>query len=413
MACFWFGYMVKVLFVTAFDLSEHSGSHVATRSLIRALGSREHIALTLLAPVPSNGSDLSSALPVARWEPLPPRTRWSVWWHLTTAVRVWWRLRQIVRAWEPDIVAVRHAIYFVPAAFLFPRRKQKLVLLIRGSLKVPLGISGPVGDLLENVTRLVSLRVADRADRVLFAYRDAIGDEGRRLSRAVIRVVPNGADVGVFPVVSKEEARNQLDSVGRGRLAGKVVGFAGSLRSRHCLEELLHSSGILHRSGLDHRLLIVGNGPVRPALETLAAELGIRDFVRFVGRVPHEEVGLCLAACDLLYGVVDPTNPSNPIKVYEGLAAGRPVITSAKPELQFVEDHAFGALVTSIDPPKIAAAIKAGLSMPWTEGDAARARDYISEHHSWDTLASEVLEVAKVQAPGLPERDLRSGEGVC
>jgi glycosyltransferase involved in cell wall biosynthesis len=76
-------------------------------------------------------------------------------------------------------------------------------------------------------------------------------------------------------------------------------------------------------------LLVIGEGPCRPALERRLSEAGLRDRVEFTGRVEHARVPGLLARADVC---VDPA-PSSPlndrstmIKVTEYLAAGRPVV---------------------------------------------------------------------------------------
>ena len=384
--------MTRVLFVTHFDLAQHSGSNVATRSVIRALCRQDNAEVTLLSPVPVDGSDLASDLPVAAWERLPARTRFSGWWQMVTAARVRSRLKCLLG--EPDafdVVVARYGPFFVPATLLFPRRGTRLVLLIRGTM--PLGLPGLPGRLVESLARRLSLAVATRADRLLFAFEDAVGNVRRKLPSDRIRIIPNGADLTAFPKLSQSEARQSLEQEGGLKLEGKVVGFAGSIRPRHCLEELLQASSHLHRRGLAHRILIVGDGPVRPRLEEMALELEIQPSVHFTGRVPHGEVGRYLSACDVLYSPVHPSNPSNPIKVYEGLAAGRPVVTSPRPELLFVAEQRFGVLAKGHDLEALVAALEEGLSLDWTGEDAQRGRAYIEKHHTWDTVAKEILSV--------------------
>ncbi len=381
-----------VAFVTVFDLKGHSGSNLATRALIDALAARDGIDLVLLAPEPADGTDLRAIWPGIDWIPLPQRSGRAIFWHLATARRVRVRLRELFQDKAPDIVAVRLGYFFVPSAFLFPRPGCQLVLLVRGSLRVPLSGLGALGTLAQHVMRRMTFAVARRADRLLFAFAAAVDEWRRLVPEERIAVIPNGADMSAFPLISKEQARAELRDSGGPELSGQVVGFAGSLRERHCLEQLVRACALLSGRSRAPELLMVGDGPVRPSLEALATELGIHDRVHFVGRVPHPEVAVRLAACDLLYGLVDATSPSNPIKVYEGLATGRPVVTSRQPELLFVERERLGVIVDSTSVEAVARGLEEGLALDWTAADTARARSYIASNHSWDTLARAILE---------------------
>ena len=75
--------------------------------------------------------------------------------------------------------------------------------------------------------------------------------------------------------------------------------------------------------------MLVGDGPSRPALQALAQELGIADFVEFTGRVRDEELIRRLVSCDVCVNP-DPLNPFNDAstmnKVLEYMSLGLPVV---------------------------------------------------------------------------------------
>jgi glycosyltransferase involved in cell wall biosynthesis len=82
------------------------------------------------------------------------------------------------------------------------------------------------------------------------------------------------------------------------------------------------------------RLLVVGDGPYRPALESLARELGLGDAVEFAGYVEdHGEVEELIAKSAVGLAVYDPsiasfTEFADPGKIKNYLAAGVPVVTT-------------------------------------------------------------------------------------
>lgn len=86
------------------------------------------------------------------------------------------------------------------------------------------------------------------------------------------------------------------------------------------------------------RLRIIGGGPERQRLESLAAELRIDERVEFTGSVAPSEVPQLLAGLDIAtapYPLPDAgaEHYFSPLKVYEYLAAGLPVVASAVGEL--------------------------------------------------------------------------------
>jgi glycosyltransferase involved in cell wall biosynthesis len=158
----------------------------------------------------------------------------------------------------------------------------------------------------------------------LTARRAAIGLATTAETAARMRAL-GCRDVRVFPEAAlSDEDLLQLGCARQSR--------GGRLR-------LISIGGLLHLKGFDlglrafARLLeradvgeywIVGDGPERRRLETLAATLGISDRVRFHGRVPRAQVIELLSEADIL---VHPTlHDSGGWTCLEGMAAGKPVI---------------------------------------------------------------------------------------
>ena len=71
-------------------------------------------------------------------------------------------------------------------------------------------------------------------------------------------------------------------------------------------------------------LVVVGDGPLRPELEALAADLGITGRVRFTGF--ERDVAPLFAACDIV--TLSSANEGTPVTLIEGLAAGLPAVAT-------------------------------------------------------------------------------------
>ena len=163
------------------------------------------------------------------------------------------------------------------------------------------------------------------------------------------------------------------------------------------VEELVRATALLAGSGRPVRLAVAGSGVMREPLEALAAELGVGDRVRFLGRVPDDDLPHLYAGADLF---VLPTVAYEGfgISTAEALASGTPVVgtpVGATPELLTPLDPALVA--TGVDADALAAAVEHGIETLGTDLPA-RARAYAQSRLSWEVVTGSwlaALEAAK------------------
>ncbi len=168
-----------------------------------------------------------------------------------------------------------------------------------------------------------------------------------------IHKVYHGIDMDLF----RPNARNvrMEDSICR------IVSVA-RLREKKGLNYLLMACAELQKTGLELNATIVGDGPDRERLESLAHRLGIREHVRFTGSIQHEEVKKILAASEIfvLPCVVasDGSRDGIPNVILEAMAMELPVVSthvSAIPEAVVHEQT--GIIADPEDPAGLAQAI--------------------------------------------------------
>jgi glycosyltransferase involved in cell wall biosynthesis len=100
--------------------------------------------------------------------------------------------------------------------------------------------------------------------------------------------------------------------------------FVGRLTGWKGVDELI---GLLPDLPTDVGLVVVGDGPERARLETLAAQMQVAERVLFTGHVNRTEVAAYLQACDLF--VLNSSYEGLPHVVLEALDAGLPVVAAA------------------------------------------------------------------------------------
>ncbi len=211
-------------------------------------------------------------------------------------------------------------------------------------------------------------------------------------------VLPNGFDGSMFESLpSRHEARKFLGLP----TDRPLVGFAGSLRPWHGLEAAVDALAELPTVFL----AVAGEGEVRTGLEKRAQRLGVAERVLWVGQLPHRLIPGFLAAVDaaLLPYPALPGFAFSPLKLYEYLAAGTPVVASDLGQIRTaLEGGRWGGLVRAGDPAALAAGIRRVLDDPVQAGQiAADARRMAFREHTWERRArtlTELLEGSHVHA---------------
>lgn len=176
-----------------------------------------------------------------------------------------------------------------------------------------------------------------------------------------------------------------------------LVLAVGRLVEKKGLGHLLRAVDILRKRGRRVRVEIIGDGPLRGALENQLHEFGLVDTVEILGAQPHEKVRLAYQRASLF--VLPCTVAENgdrdgiPNVLLEAMASGVPVIStkiSGIPEL--IESERDGLLVPPNDPVVLADAIERIFTSPDLGERLARsARTKIEAEFSLDHGTAELL----------------------
>ncbi|HZN39357.1 MAG TPA: glycosyltransferase family 4 protein [Planctomycetota bacterium] len=249
-------------------------------------------------------------------------------------------LLEAARGFRPHFVYERHALHC------------RAGLDVARALGVPLllEVNSPM---VTEMQRLGSLRLAaraaaterevlGRADAVLAVTRvlaDLLAASGARPER--LHVIGNGADPSRYGDVAREaalavRARWQLPA------GGVAVGFVGHMRPWHNLELMLDA---MTRPALQALVFVlIGNGPALSPVLARARELGLQDRVRTLGDVPPALLAAHVLACD---GALIPAinEYASPLKLFDALAAGVPVLAPDQPNLREYLKHGETALL--------------------------------------------------------------------
>jgi glycosyltransferase involved in cell wall biosynthesis len=211
--------------------------------------------------------------------------------------------------------------------------------------------------------------------------------------RAIELWVHNGAHVELFD--------NEGDSLGvRNRYGlgdGPLVIFVGGFKPWHGLDLLIDAFRELTCSGInsDTKLVLVGDGQLRPEMENRVDALQIRDHVIFAGRVSHQEVVSLLGTAQIAvmsHSGSPTTAARSPMKLFEYMAAGKAIVAPTLPNVEKVLTHRLnGLLVPPDDPLELAKAFCELLKNSTLRANLGReARKKAVEEHSWDRTVSKI-----------------------
>lgn len=210
--------------------------------------------------------------------------------------------------------------------------------------------------------------------------------EGHRISEEkVVTIYNSGVELDVFT----PNARNgfQLKRTLGLDPEGPVVGTIGRLVYQKAQDTFLEAAPLVTQAVPNAQFLIVGEGPLRPALERLAADLGLRTCC-FTGF--REDIPSLLSLMDVF--ALPSILEGFPQVLLEAMAAGRPIVaTRIDGVTEVVQHNTTGLLIPPRDPSALAAAITSLLK---DQGLAHRlgrgGRKLVEERFTINRIAAEV-----------------------
>lgn len=214
-----------------------------------------------------------------------------------------------------------------------------------------------------------------------------------------VHVVPNGVSPERFPEGLRSSCPASQSTF--------TIGFVGTLKPWHGLPLLTEAFARFSMLAPDSRLLLVGDGPERAALERDVAARGISTAVHWTGAVSPSAIPGLLASMDVAVAPYPASEQSyfSPLKLYEYMAAGRAIVASRIGQTATViEDGVSGLLCSPGDAGALAHALtrlRADAGLRRRLGQAAR--DQALRHHTWAAAAGRILALARL-APAFQSR---------
>ena len=232
-----------------------------------------------------------------------------------------------------------------------------------------------------------------RADAVIAVSRDlAARVIGLGADPARVRVVSDGIDRDLFHVGPRDEARRRLGLDD----GGPIALFIGNLAPVKGLDILVDACARLVREGVRFRCFLIGQGPLRPALQREVSRLGLGETVTLLGPRPHDQLPDWFRAATVF--VLPSRSEGVPIVLLEALACGTPFVASRVGGVPEISHLGPSRLVPPQDAEALAEALREGLSGALGSGGGAAIRGHAE-------VASELIDLFE----GLIKAGVRQG----
>lgn len=350
------------------------GASIHVQEMLRAFLARG-ARVTLFSP--RIGTPLTDLTGV-KLVPLPPAPSGDAALRARHQLTLNERLTAALRAEGPfDMIYERHALYAHAAM------EAAAAMGVAGTLEINaplieesrqhrgLALSGEATD---------SARRCLSAAAVVSAVSALVAAHARTLGAAEARVhvIPNAVNPVRFPAVDRPAGRF-------------TVGFLGTLKPWHDVDTLLGAMEILRRDHPAVGLLIVGDGPERARMQARLDALG----AELAGAVSPKEVPGWLARMDVAVAPYRGDQPFyfSPLKIYEYMAAGLPVVASRVGDLDaLVQEGRTGLLCPPDDPAALAAALaRLARDAAAAHEMGAAGRAQVLRDHTWNGVAGRIF----------------------
>jgi len=386
---------MRILHVLDHSLPLHSGYTFRTRAIVKAQVARGwEVACLTGARHAKDGPDpeIVDGITFYRTPKPGPAPAPLGEWREIRALSA--RLDALVTEWAPDQLHAHSPVLNALAALPVAKRHGlPLVYEIRAfweDASVGNG-TGREGSPRYRLTRMLETYAARQADAVAVICEGLRNDLIERgIAADKIIVSPNGVDMNLFgnpPPADPGFARTL------GLEDAETVGFIGSFYDYEGLDDLIAAMPALAARRPRAQLLLVGGGPMEEALKAQAAASPVSERIRFVGRVPHEEVELYYALIDILAyprKAMRLTELVTPLKPLEAMAQRKLVAASnVGGHRELIEDGVTGTLFPAGDPAALADALATMFERQgeWeTRRDSARA--FVERERNWSSNIS-------------------------
>ena len=297
------------------------------------------------------------------------------------------KIKNIVEIEKVELIYERYAFFMTAGVRIAKERKTPFIVEVNE-------IAGH-----KRVRKQVFVRKARDAEYLIFTQAEAIIVVSSFLKQEIVDlgidaqkifVISNGADDVLFdPAKYDRKKQRALYSLGDKDI---VFGFIGWFVPWHNLEFFIKVFSKIDNENC--KLILVGDGGLKDSLYILTETLNIADKVIFAGAIPYEKIPDMINALDICI-IPDSNEYRSPIKMFEYMAMGKPVVApNYEPIRSVIDDGKDGVIFDPMDKENLVRILNNVVN---DEGKRKilgnNAREKILKQHLWKHNAQKVLEI--------------------
>ena len=215
-----------------------------------------------------------------------------------------------------------------------------------------------------------------------------------------IKIIGNGVNTKIFhPITDKAllgKWRESLDI----EMDEVVAVFVGNLARWQGVDILIESGLRLLSIGEKLRFLIVGDGPLKESLMSRVSRSEFKKEFIFAGMIDYKNIPFLINISDFCVAPFilrrNQMTGVSPLKIFEYMACGKPIVTTRVEGLEFIEEQGIGCLVEPEDVESLRKGVYVLLQQPHQRIKMGQKGFQIArENFSWEPRVLEVEKVLK------------------
>jgi glycosyltransferase involved in cell wall biosynthesis len=302
------------------------------------------------------------------------------------------RLLKLYKEHKPDAIINRYLIYDFSAIIAGEILRIPVMYEVNASAVYEREIENKY--YIKPLAKYIEKLIFNRSDAVTVVSEELkkyFHQNGYNTSKTL--VIPNGVDITRYPEIL--ETPQRFHEIAQKWENNIIIGFLGSLKSWHGVQRVISLMPSLLKDNENIRLLIIGDGNERESIEKEIKSLNIEEFVHISGFIPHDEVPGALNLLNITlapYKEIDNFYFS-PLKIFEYMAAGKPVIAPPYGQITELVTQNTGILLSKNSNEELQKAIIELANNPEKRSALGKnARVYIEENFTWKRNAMKIAE---------------------